>query len=182
MPKVTQVKKARTDRGPCSKCGCEIKKGDAYLYWAFAFRPETRRCAKPECRPKPQDLTQSEFTIAVLNLQEETFDGDTIEDLESAKDDMVSDLEALRDEQEEKKGNMPEGLQESSTGELLQERYDSLDECINTLEGVDISFEEPQRGKDTTDADWEEELATALKDRCQEIREELQSAVGEISC
>lgn len=140
MPRVNRVDKARKAQGTCGKCGKEIKAGDPYLWWKFRFGAKHKRCMA--CPPKASDLTQSEFLGQIADFQERDFsDCETIEDLESAKDELISDLESLRDEQEEKRSNMPEGLQEGDVGQLLQERYDALDECINTIEGIDISSE-----------------------------------------
>lgn len=45
-------------------------------------------------------------------------------------------LEEMKDEEESKFDNMPEGIQESERGEAMQEAIDKLDEIINTLESI----------------------------------------------
>ena len=175
MPRVNRVTKARKSQGKCSKCGCEIKAGDPYLYWAFMLGgrggPKIKRCAKPECAPKPKDLTRSEFWQALYGLQEEKWEADTIEDLESIKDDVVNQLQELLDSTQEKFDNMPEGLQQGDSGNTLQERIDAVQGAIDELENVDISFEEPEEYKEQ-----------ALEGRIDEIRSELSDVIENVSC
>lgn len=45
-------------------------------------------------------------------------------------------LEEMKDEEESKFDNMPEGIQESERGEAMQEAIDKLDEIINMLESI----------------------------------------------
>ena len=53
---------------------------------------------------------------------------------------------------------MPEQLQDSPTGELLQERYDALDDMITELEG--LSFDE----LDDDNADRESIIESILEE------------------
>lgn len=187
MPRVTTVAKARKNAGTCEKCGTEIKKGDSYKWWKFRFGGKHVRCSKTECVPRPSDLTQSAFLGTLADLQTNGFTGDTIDDLESERDNIVSELESLRDEQEEKKSNMPDSLQESATGELLQERYDALDEAVNELSGIDISLEddEPEKEEDETDETFkerQEKFEEAKQEKIESIKQELQDVLDNISC
>lgn len=169
MPRVNKVDSARKTPGTCGKCGCDIAKGEPYVWWKFRFGGKRVRCAKPACAPKPQDLTQSEFKSAIYDLQERTFDTSSIESLEADRDEVVSEVEQLRDEQEEKKSNMPDGLQEGATGELLQERFDALDSAASELQDVDVTDLDDKEDDETDDA---------FAERCEQHREEL---AGELS-
>ena len=60
---------------------------------------------------------------------------------ESDRDDLVSELENLRDEQQDNYDNMPEGLQQGDTGMLLEERVSALDEWISELQGLEFNDE-----------------------------------------
>jgi hypothetical protein len=110
---------------------------------------------------------------------------DTVErlkrELESSRSDAVSEVTNLRDETQSKLDNMPEGLQQGDTGQLLQERIEALDEVISNLEGVDVSFEEPDKEEDQSDEEYEEAKQQALDDRLSEICSELDDAM-ELSC
>ena len=178
MPKVNRIAKCRKSLGKCGKCGAVIEAGQPYLHWAFMVGgrggPKIVRCARPECAPRPADLTQSDYLRAVYGLQEETFaHAKTTEDLESARDDARGQVEELQQEQQDKLDNMPEGLQQGDTGQLIQERIEACESCASELDGVDISFDAPE-GK------TEAEAAEALKERLAELRDELSSALGNL--
>lgn len=116
----------------------DIKKGDIYYAWQFRNQDEV----KSKTYPKPQQLTQSDFLIRLYDESDRLTElsGREFEELSEVEgidhdlQEIIDTLTELRDEQEEKKNNMPDHLQESATGELLQGRYDMLDEVINDLE------------------------------------------------
>lgn len=74
--------------------------------------------------------------------------------------DILQRIEELRDEQEAKKDNIPESLQESEVANLLQERYDALDSAYGELERIidelETSIEEIQQAKDNIQSLLEE--------------------------
>jgi hypothetical protein len=143
MPKLNHVKAARKDY---PREG--IAKGDSYYYWEF----RTGGVIRSKTHPKPSQLTQSEFLSTIYGITEdlETLSADTYvseeegkividhSGLESAIGDAVANLETLRDETQDKHDNMPDSLQDGPTGELLQNRVDSVSEMIDTLEGIDL--------------------------------------------
>jgi hypothetical protein len=77
-----------------------------------------------------------------INERLESIDGETAEDFESAISEIVGDLENLRDETQEKHDNMPEQLQQGDTGQLLEERVQSIEGMISNLESVTIDVPE----------------------------------------
>lgn len=165
MPRVNRVDKSRKSPGNCGKCGTEIKAGDPYVWWKFRFGGKHIRCGKSECGPKPADLTQSEFLSTLYGIQSQNFeDCESITDLESARDDAVSDLESLRDECEEKRNNMPEQLQDSDSGNLLQGRIDGLQEMIDALQAVDVAGDDiPDEPEEPVREDKEEDAAFEIR-------------------
>ena len=175
MPQVHHVSKCRRSPGACSLCSKEIATGEPYYWWQFAFAPKSIRCDNHP--PKPKDLTRSAFWGTLLGIQEEDFSGaEDTDAVESLRDDVVSQLEDLKSEIEGNLSNMPDSLQQGSTGELLQERIDALDEAISNLQGVDCTAAEPD------DDDDDEAKQEQLDARLQEIRDDLTSALGDISC
>jgi hypothetical protein len=134
MARVTAVKKAMKDYPEQ-----QIKKGEPYYWWKFRYGP--KRFSKTY--PKPQQLTQSEFTGQLYDLQDQVaaLDKCAKEDLETTVSDIAQAIRDLACEQEDKKNNMPDSLQESATGELLQGRYDSCEQWADDLEAVDLSGE-----------------------------------------
>lgn len=127
----------------CSKCGSHIQKGvEYYRFSASRFQKLKPRCIN--CKPTRQEMTNSDFWVQYYDIDDH-IQGLTIEDMEDAQaavDDIVEQLEMLRDEQEEKLYNMPDQLQESETGQLLQERYDGVQEMVDELQSIDLEIDE----------------------------------------
>lgn len=171
MPKVHHIQHARKDYPAIG-----VKKGEPYYRWSIKLqRGGLVRMSKTP--PKPSQLTVSEFysTLYALQEQNEFNKAQDFSELQSMRDEVVGELEQLRDEQQGKLDNMPEGLQQGSTGELLQERYDALDQAVDELNSVDIpETEEPEEGdEDHDDEDHEDEL--------QKVAAELDGILQEIS-
>lgn len=78
------------------------------------------------------------------------------EDFENIKDEIISSIESLRDETQEKLDNMPESLQYSPTGELLQERVDGCDQWQADIEAIDHDYEPYEKDEDLSEAENEE--------------------------
>lgn len=120
MPAVHHVKKARKEFPG-------IPAGSEYWWWKFAFGP-TVRSLKP---PRPWQLTRSAFLSEYLRITDETAGSlsgwDDVENL-------VSELESLRDETQDKLNNMP--AESGSTVELLEARVEGLDEWIGHIDDV----------------------------------------------
>ncbi len=155
MARAKFVKKARR---AVPEAGIEV--GDSYYWWKFRFGG--KHFSKTP--PKPSQLTQSNYLSQILEIQERTFDRD---DPENFVEEVKGDLESLKDELEGNLENMPEGLQQGDTGQLLQERIDSLDQAITDLESIDMQFED--------DISEEEK-----EDKINEIESEYENAVGEL--
>lgn len=126
MPRVHHVKKARKDN-PVAK------KGESYFWWKFRYSGKNYS----KVRPARSRLTQSSFLSQLYDIQDEGYYPDTAEDATSTIEDLVSQLENLRDECQENFDNIPEQLQEAFAGETLTMRIDSLDDAINELESID---------------------------------------------
>jgi len=178
MARLHFVKKARKDYPQYG-----IKKGDSYYWWKFRYGPKRMSMT----RPRQSQLTQSEFLSTVYGVQEDLEDlsaSDFEESLEDARDDAVGTLEELRDETQEKHDNMPDQLQNSETGELLQSRVDELDNMISTLQDVDCDVDEESIRQDIMSEysenlteeqkeESEEKIKEAIEERRQEIIDEL---------
>lgn len=94
------------------------------------------RCSS--CGLKSYETSSSEYIRevgALVEDWEDNFDCD-----ESGISEIIAVLEGLKDQCQESYDNIPEQLQEGSTGELLQNRIDNLGDVISELEG--ISYEE----------------------------------------
>lgn len=133
MPKVTHVKKARK-----ANRAYGIKKGESYYWWKFRFGP---KCVS-KTYPKRQQLTRSDFYIGLYDLEDRIADLEPNDSLADEVSSIIEDIRALAEEQGEKKDNMPEGLQEGDTGQLLEERQSELESWADELEGIDLEIDE----------------------------------------
>jgi hypothetical protein len=159
MTRAHHVKSARKDNPDHG-----IKKGDSYYWWKFM------RGGKhySKTAPQPSQLTRSEFWSAVYSLGEEyAHTPELICDVESNVDDIKNRLQELADETQGKLDNMPQGLQDGDTGQMMQERISAIEDALGTLESLDISYE-------TNDDQSEGE-------KCEEVWSEVESAL-DLSC
>lgn len=143
-----------------------IHKGESYWTWCFIHQnPQYSRT-----RPRPSQLTQSEFLSTYYGIQEEIDDWkpesheeDTLEEFIST---IMGELEDLRDETQERLDNMPEGLQESDTGQLLQERIDECDNLISEFECIDTTPNYDDDADEEEKAEWWDDKVQEIKDVC----------------
>jgi len=128
MPRVTHVKAARKDN-PVAK------KGESYYWWKFRYGGKRYSLTYP----KASQLTQSAYFGTVYSMQEEVeaWEGEDVLSFEGLKEDILGQVEELREETQSSLDNMPDQLQYSPTGELLQERVDALDSAESDIECID---------------------------------------------
>lgn len=140
----------------CSKCEKPIKPGEQYYRFSLTrFQKLKPRCIR--CKPKRAEMTTSDFFCQMYDIEDAiaAISVDDLSDFESEIADVVGQLETLRDEQEEKRSNMPDQLQDAPTGELLQERYEEVDGMIDELQGIDLEVDE-ELNEEETEARMEE--------------------------
>jgi hypothetical protein len=150
MPKVKHIKKARR---ALPQHGIQV--GDSYYQWSRMVGGRGVKFYSKEF-PKRQQLTGSEFFRAVYDIEdriqavanssmpEAATPYNLYDDVSSEIEEIISDIQALADEQNDKRDNMPQGLQDGQVGELLQNRYDSCTEWASEIEGIDLSNPEDE--------------------------------------
>ena len=151
-----------------------INVGESYYTWCFyGGQPQYSKE-----RPKPSQLTQNWFKQELYSIQEkiEEFEPEDVEDVATFIDEIRDDAESLRDECQEHLDNMPEQLQDSDSGQTLQERIDNLDSVIGDIDSFDSEFEsEIEKEDDETDDEFlerqSEEKQQWLDDKTSEIQE-----------
>lgn len=148
MARATFVKKARKDVK-----GTDIKAGESYYWWKF------KRGGKHFSRtaPRRSQLTQSAFYGAVYDIEDEVAEAEASESLVDLRDDIVSRLQELGEECQGNLDNMPEGLQQGSTGELLQERIDAMESAASEFEDIELEPFEATMGSEVTADDPQDE-------------------------
>lgn len=142
MPKVTFVKSARKAN---PRYGIEV--GDSYYHWAFMVggRGGPKICSKT--RPTRAMLTNSDFLKSLYGIFDDEIGG--VEkalndpnggvDFDSIPDDLEAIAEQLRDlgqEQRDKFDNMPEGLQQGDTGQMLEQRADGCEAAADEMDSA----------------------------------------------
>lgn len=139
-----------------------VEKGQKYYTWAFRFGPSYISLTPP----RRSQLTQSSFLGQLYDLEDRIgeISADSPEDLQSERDDIVSELESLRDETQSSFDNMPEGLQQGDTGQLLEERVNAVEEAISEFEGVELDYDEPD------DSELESELEEDFTEDPEEVK------------
>lgn len=156
-----------------------IAKGESYYWWEFQYSP--KRYSKTP--PKRSQLTQSSFLSELYSLEEriEEASVSTKDEFDDLKSDLISDIETLKDECQEKLDNMPEQLQSAPTGELLQERVDGLESWVSDIENVECDYDEDELREEIKEEnegigeeDLETELSQKIEERCEEAISELQ--------
>lgn len=157
-----------------------IKKGESYYWWSFRS-PRGGGSGRyfSKTPPKASQLTRSEFKSTLCSI-EESLHGlaatgyEDVSSLQTDLDNIKDELESLKSDTEDKLNNMPEGLQQGDTGQLLQTRIDELDTLIGEFDGVD--FEEPE--EDATKPQKGETKKAALQRAVDERVEEILREVG----
>src|SRR3990167_6691124 len=186
MPRVMIVKKAQKAQGECGKCNAKIKKGDGYKWWKFRFGGRHVRCLKTECAPRPSDLTQSEFYGTLYGIEEslgtaiEDFrNGGEPADLAGTLNELAEELRQLGSECQDKLDNMPEGLQQGDTGQLLENRAqeceskaDELESAASEIESVELYDDLEEYLADNETAREEKESEEAHKTRVKQDMDE----------
>jgi hypothetical protein len=167
-----------------------IPLGSHYYWWKFAYREAIRSLT----RPKPSQLTQSAFISEALSIQEDMDElgtGDIRDGISLS--DYADRIRELGEQASDSLGNMPDALQQSPTGELLQNRADNCEQWASDLESVDMDIDEDGIRADAEeeakqDERWEnadgadnnelidEIIDSKTDERAEEILEEISSA------
>lgn len=183
MPRVHYVKKARKDNPA-------VKAGESYYWWKF--RHGGKRYSRTP--PRPSQLTQSPYYGQVRSLVERVEDESPTDndDWISLRDEVREELEALGQECQDNLDNMPDSLQYSPTGELLQERIDACDNAtmeIDSLEEFDgddieqdvrdeLEDEDGNVDEDEVESEVQRRYTNEFNDWIDNAKSELIEAIG----
>lgn len=175
MATLERVKSARSER-TCEKCKATIAKGEPYTWFKVGFRSKHKRvrCSRPQCQPKESELISSPFLSQAARIREDlqeaidafSQNGGSPEDLKSAVEDAAGSFRELGEEAQGSFDNMPEGLQQGETGQMLEQRAQRCEEIADELEGVD--FDSAEHDFDSLRSDLEEGKVKEVGDALQE--------------
>ncbi len=137
-----------------------IKKGESYWWWAFMVGGHGGPKHYSKTQPRRSQLTQSDYLGQLYDIEDDIAALTADESLGDSVSDIASRLNDLADEQESKLENMPDGLKEGDTGQMLQERADACRQAAEEFEGLDL---EPTADVGTGDEEtdktfWQEKL------------------------
>ena len=158
MARLHTVKKARKDYPEDG-----IKKGDTYYWWQFRFGPKMRS----KTYPKRSQLTQSDFYIWLYDLEDSIDALVPDKTLEDEVANIISEIDDMRDELQSRLDVIPEQLQDSGSGEILQERIDALDEWSSGLQSIDFDVD--------TNEDDNEEGIDAEEQKYEDLLDDVKS-------
>lgn len=174
MPRVNFVKKARKnypDEG--------IKKGDSYFHWKFRYGGLHRS----RTHPKQSQLTQSEYLSEAYSIEEDLAEltAETVAEDGFSLDEYIDRIRALGEMAEERRSNMPDQLQDSETGELLQNRADAMEDWASQLEAIDVNIDRDSilaeiygEGGEDEGKTMDDAVQEAILEKAEEILEEIQ--------
>lgn len=131
MARIERINKARKEQ-KCCKCGNIIQIGMPYLKATPYRRPTIVRCIS--CGLESYETSGSEYVRNVGDIANHWEDNFGLDN--TTPDEISSELEEIRDQQQESLDNMPENLQEGDTGQMLQERVECLDNVIDELSNI----------------------------------------------
>ena len=146
MGKIKEIQKSRKEC-KCGKCGNIIPVGSKYLRGILNFHPDIIRCKN--CGLKYWEVTTSDYVQRVAPILNEW------QEQGYSYEDILSEFTDLKDELQERLDNMPESLQDSDSGQTLQDRIDGLEEACSQLEEIsrdDIFSEKLEELIDREDA------------------------------
>lgn len=132
MGKVQVIQKSRKEC-KCNKCGRIIPVGSKYYKGEINFGPTIRRCES--CGLEAWEVTTSDYQLQVGEIVYRWQDNYSKD--QNGVEEIVSELESIRDDLQDRLDNMPEQLQEADTGMLIQERIEMLEDAISELENID---------------------------------------------
>lgn len=151
MARAHFVKKARK-----SIKGTDIEKGDSYYWWKFRFGG--KRVSKT--MPRRSQLTQSDFLGQLYDIEDRVAELKAEDGLGDDLSDIASNLRDLASECEERRSNMPEQLQDSDTGSMLEERQNACESAADEFEAIDCEIDNKEDNQ-TAEEFWQEKLEEA---------------------
>ncbi len=105
-------------------------------WWTIKTGPVSGVKLYSKTPPKRSQLTYSPFQGAFADLEDEVAGLSADDGLEDAVNEIACRFRELGESQEESLSNMPEGLQQGDTGQLLETRRDRCYEIADELEAI----------------------------------------------
>jgi hypothetical protein len=139
----------------------DIRKGEEYYTWKIKLA-RGGRVYRQKTPPKRSQLTNSTFLSTLYDIEDqlENFTTGRGQDLKAHLEDIAGQIRDMGQEAQNSFDNMPEGLQQGDTGQLLEKRAQNAEEWANELEALDVPDEdddewwhEPDEGEEPTETE-----------------------------
>lgn len=141
-----------------------ITKGDLYYYTKIKTGPRSSRVLRSKEPFKRSQLTSSEFLSQLYDIEDSLA---ALTDIGEARD-LAESLRELGQEQQDKLDNMPEGLQESETGELLRTRAEGCEAAADSIDEIVDEWKTAHDDYQTALAEWDEAVEADRQDEAEE--------------
>lgn len=182
MPRVTSHKSQGRSAEPmsCQRCSEPIVKGEEYYQWSIKQQRGgiVRRQHVSHGSPRPSQLTVSQLSqvySAIEGAQDSVAAAGDPSEVREALEECKGEMENIRDEFQSNLDNMPEGLQQGDTGQLIQERVEALEEFENELDSAIGEIEDADEPEDG------EEESTVVEDALQVAQDRANEALDSLS-
>lgn len=142
MPAIVKKVKAQKDYPAFG-----IRRGQEHYTWSIP-QGGTFQKFRSLTQPKKSQLVPAGYQQDFAVLQETAAALGDIDDAEQIQG-LIDEIVALKEDTEEKLGNMPQQLQDSNTGQLMQDRITELETWIDEL--TEIMSDAEEAGADD---DW----------------------------
>lgn len=126
-----------------------IAKGDTYWFCQIKTGPRSSRTLRQKVPFRRSQLTSSDYLSQLYDWEDSKAE---IADMDSAQE-FADTIRSLGEEQGEKFDNMPEGLQQGQTGEMLEARRDACEQAASEIEEIISDWEDAK-------STWETEIET----------------------
>lgn len=157
-----------------------IKKGDQYWFAQIKTGPRSSRIIRSLKRIPQSQLTTSPFKSGWYAMQE-AWEASSREadDIRAA----AQEITDLGDQAQESFDNMPEGLQQGDTGQMLENRAQACHDAAATLEALADEFDALDKPEPLGDEEDDEELEAAWEEyeqECTRIAEEADELIQDM--
>lgn len=157
-----------------------IQKGDLYYYTKMKTGPRSSRVLRSKTPFKRSQLTNSDYLGELYEIEDDLAALASVDDA----NDIAERFRNLGQEQQDKLDNMPEGLQEGDTGQMIQERAEACENAADEIETLADSWDHDTARQEVIDeADEEDgELDEGqIEDRIQEKADAILEQIKEIT-
>lgn len=136
-----------------------ILKGEKYYFCQIKTGARSSRILRQKTPFRRSQLTSSEYLSTLYDWEDSLSALSSMDDAQS----MADDIRQLGEEQREKFDNMPEGLQQGDTGQMIEERADACDAAADEIEEIIGEWESSKADTDD-EADTDDDYLDRVKE------------------